>query len=502
MRIVVLFLFVFGASAETIWVAQTTQGGDTGVDAANAHSAAWFNTVGNWGAGAGKVSAGDTVMITGTITTALSVQGSGSAGSPITIQFAPGAKLSSGSWNTTGALSGSGKNFIVVSGAAIESTDNGSGLGNTNDDRHIAISSCNDWTISGLISSNTYVTVSGNSNAFGESIYTLRCSDLVVTNCRCSQGGKIILISFDVGTSNVTVINNIITNVIVGCTVGSVGAGATLDGLTISGNMIGIGTNWSGDWLGGTAWHHTDCVHTYAGHTGSWISNEVVSANYFGKYNSTFTSGGTTTAWLYIESVGTNFYPLVYNNVFEIGTGANQGPSVALLDFKGNAINPKIFNNTFYGVGAREGLYFDLAVQPTVYNNIFYGLNLPSWQDTASPSAVFDYNDYFLNDNVGRLTSTYYVTLPNWRTGLGGCPGSGKDCNGIATDPSLSSGLTLGTNSPCINTATNLSAYFTTDKAGNPRGSLWDIGAFEFISTPPTTMNTVRANIGRITAAP
>jgi hypothetical protein len=65
-------MVIFTASnvvqSESIYIAQTAQGANTGADATNAHAAAWLNTAGNWGAGAGKISAGDTVRLVGTFT--------------------------------------------------------------------------------------------------------------------------------------------------------------------------------------------------------------------------------------------------------------------------------------------------------------------------------------------------------------------------------------------------------------------------------------------------
>ena len=82
-RLVVVFVVLFGfcgiVRAEHIYVAESASGADTGLDAANAHSMAWLNTSGNWGEGSGLVGAGDTVHLTGTFTSALTVAGSGAA---------------------------------------------------------------------------------------------------------------------------------------------------------------------------------------------------------------------------------------------------------------------------------------------------------------------------------------------------------------------------------------------------------------------------------------
>ncbi|MCU0858290.1 MAG: hypothetical protein MUC65_07800, partial [Pontiellaceae bacterium] len=75
----------------TIHISQTAQGNDTGVDAVNAHSAAWFNTASNWNSSTdltdGMIGPGDVVEFHGIITTRLTVQESGTAGDGNSIQI-------------------------------------------------------------------------------------------------------------------------------------------------------------------------------------------------------------------------------------------------------------------------------------------------------------------------------------------------------------------------------------------------------------------------------
>jgi hypothetical protein len=76
---IILFCVFFTANvyAENIYVSQSGTG--DGSSCSSPKSAAWFNTSGNWGDGVGKISAGDTVYLCGTITTNLSYQGSGAS---------------------------------------------------------------------------------------------------------------------------------------------------------------------------------------------------------------------------------------------------------------------------------------------------------------------------------------------------------------------------------------------------------------------------------------
>ena len=114
-------------AAENIYVTQSAAGSNTGVDAANAHSLSWVNDSSNWGAGADKVSPGDTVHLVGTFTSQLAVQTGGSAGNVITIYFEQNAKFSAATW-PNGAIRVAGKNYITIDGGSnglIECTANG-----------------------------------------------------------------------------------------------------------------------------------------------------------------------------------------------------------------------------------------------------------------------------------------------------------------------------------------------------------------------------------------
>ena len=78
-----VLLFARISHAENIYISQSGTG--AGASCSNPRSASWFNTSGNWGSGAGQINGGDTVYLCGTITSDLTMQGSGSSGNVITI---------------------------------------------------------------------------------------------------------------------------------------------------------------------------------------------------------------------------------------------------------------------------------------------------------------------------------------------------------------------------------------------------------------------------------
>src|ERR1035441_10360404 len=119
--------------AADIYVAQATQGADTGVDAVDAHSVAWFNNSANWGAGATQIGPGCTVHLCGIVSNSITFQAGGSAGNPITILFEPNAKFSAPHWTT--AIIAAANNATIDGGqnGIIEATTTGTGLTYSND---------------------------------------------------------------------------------------------------------------------------------------------------------------------------------------------------------------------------------------------------------------------------------------------------------------------------------------------------------------------------------
>jgi hypothetical protein len=126
--------------ANDIYIAQNAAGANNGSACANAYPVGFFNIAGNWGAGSSQIGSGTTVHLCGTISTALTFNGSGASGSPIVLLFEPGAQMSSPVWNWF-AISLSNNSHIIIDGGAtcgyisgsvvncngvIQATDNGS----------------------------------------------------------------------------------------------------------------------------------------------------------------------------------------------------------------------------------------------------------------------------------------------------------------------------------------------------------------------------------------
>jgi hypothetical protein len=499
LSISLMLLVLAAVLGEDIFVAQSAAGGDTGTNLANAHSVTWLNAPGNWGSGAGKISGGDTVHLCGTISSSLTIQGSGSSGSIITILFETGAKLSATHWGTSGALILNSKNYIDIDGGTngiIESTDNGTALTYHTDDRGILLNNCSNIEIENLTIQNMYIPSGVEQNDYGIAIYYLTGSHLNVHHNTIANGAKILSINYMTGSTDYTFAYNTISGFIVGLTVGSGNTGATLDGLSIHDNTIIMSPNWGGSWSGGTVWHHTDGIHIFAAHTGTSVTNAFIYNNYIGGTNSTYGTGGTetaVTALLYCAGGPGPLNPTIYNNVFETSSGAGQGPGNGLISVRGGMYS-KIYNNTFIdrAKGTSIYVYSDMS-NVDIKNNIFVSSDYGIFCGGATTMLTSDYNDFYNVSAVGRIGATEYSSLSSWKSKLGGCPGTDNECNSITADPMFvsSSDYHLQATSPCSGIGWNESGTFITDKDGNVRSGSWDIGAYESVGlssemSPPT----------------
>ena len=154
-----LFSSLASASLNDVYVAQGAAGANTGIDCANAHAVAFFNTPGNWGAAATQIGQDTTVHLCGTVTTALTFSGSGTSGHPITLLWETGAGVSPPTCGFS-CVNTEGYDYLVLDGGTngiIENTANGSLLPNQAVSYGIVAPSCNGCEIKNLTIRNLYV---------------------------------------------------------------------------------------------------------------------------------------------------------------------------------------------------------------------------------------------------------------------------------------------------------------------------------------------------------
>lgn len=505
MKYLLIFILSLSVLAEDIYVAQTSSGLDNGTSPANAHSAVWLNTSGNWGTGADKVSAGDTVHLCGTITTALVAQGSGSVGSPVTVLFEAGAKMSKASWSGN-VFTLSGLSYITIDGGAIgkiggylanetlsngliESTDNGTGLGSQNTANGILGKDCDNIIIKNLMIRNLYVRQSGGDTGIGGSCVLIGWnggpspSNVTVTNCVFHNNAVGFSIDYGPGSQNFTFTESSAYNVNWGGNAGDHGATATMTSLVVSNCYFHDFVIWDNP---DNSQHHNG-FYAWA-ESGGTLNSVVMAGNTIGP-NYSVGSPNNATAGLFVSGAGATGSVLIFNNLFIENTTGNAPANGLIFVWPGVGCVTKIYNNTFIGMlggnaiapyGANGASVFH------VYNNICSNKTFISVAFNGNVMLNSDLN-VGVNLSSGQEFSTSvngsasFKTLVQWKA-------LGFDTSSSSSNPLLNADYTMASNSPARMFGTNLTSVFNTDKAGYIREGVntinWDVGAYKYILGP------------------
>lgn len=494
--IISLILFALPVYAADYYIAQSAAGSGDGSDCANAKAIANLT----WGAGNMGV-AGNTIHLCGTITTTLTIGASGSAGNPITILFEEDAKLSKALWGatTTAAIYSTAKSYITIDGGTngvIENLANGTGLVNHTDSTGIYLVQASNFTIKDLTIQNIYVRTadSDDSQRGTKGIWSIntRSKNVVdnVTVTFAEQG--IHFYSSGATADGLTIKNCDISKVSTGIVV-AMNSAHDYTNVVIEDSSIYDLYYWDGCWDSCTVWHHNDGIHTW-GNYGSGankiqitVKNNIIGGDF----------GERTTGWIYLSNYTSDVH--IYNNLLYT-TGEKPANGYITLNSKGTAA-ANIYNNTIKGAAANNtggnGIYFTgSSAQWTVdiRNNVITSCYTGIYDSTTTPTIIIsDYNDFYNNGSTGRVGGSWYTTVANWQTALGGCPNSNNDCSSITDDPKFvsSSDFRLQEGSPAIGAGDDsVSTYFTTDILGNARSD-YDIGAYEYGGTADTTPPTI-----------
>ena len=420
-----LIIFASAATGEDFYVTQSGAGTGDGLSLGNAWSVANLNTSGNWGVGVGKVSAGDRVRLNGTLTTAITVAGSGTEGSPVTIYFESGATMSKALWASTGAIAINGQSYITIDAAVpsavhIENTANGTAGTYANTAQSCGI----DGTYGAdLVILNTTITNIYRRVAFDDddpaahlrnNCINVSGNGLVVSNCNLSEAvGPVSYSGPSSGNwSNVFIVNNRIFNCNHSITIGLGDSGSQLRNVHIRGNIM---DGWS-------VWDNTDnsfhmdgnIIFNNSTDDSSILVDLYIGQNAFGaSVTGTTPTSATGAIVFYLGGRRQLMNSFIWSNTFRSG----------VVGWGNGAINSFGSNHWGYcntSLDDAGGLTFT-GTNGYFYNNILStnaGVNLNGLCKTnASALNNATNNQAHLATYLGRIYSDYNI-LPDDQSGV------------------------------------------------------------------------------------
>jgi hypothetical protein len=471
--VISLTMQVYGSN---IYVSQNGAGSQNGSSPSNAYALSWLNTSGNWGNGTGKVGPGTTVVLEGTITSAITIQGSGTAGNPITILFDTNCVMTApywpfGSGDGSGAITIFQKQYIVINGqnvGAITATQCGTAWTNAGS-IGVDILGSSYITVENLSISNMYSRTSskdeGNvgSSCINVSAVAGSWNNVLIMNCALHD--SYIGVASDYGNCSTL---DIASNTIYCCNWGGCcadrGSGATMTNLCVHDNWFYSWTNWN-DTVADD-FHHNG-FYQWANSGGScngvfWYRNRL-GPGWGGQYQ---TSG------LWDDGNTKNTY--MFDNVVY----ANSGEYAANEFLQGGWY---VFNNTILGGGAGHGIGSGgSGITAVIMGNIVTACQ-PFYNPGTIGTLEIDTNIYY-NVVYPFVASSSYSSFASWQ-------GAGYDTHGEVANPLLNSDSSISSsNSPAIGFGPNLTSFCqsvglpATDINGNPRPSsgAWAAGAYEY----------------------
>ncbi len=342
---VILSLSALSLASDTFYVSQSGGSMSCNSGSQTTNTSIFFNSSSNWQnpKTAGKIGPGDTVWLCGTFTGALNsniltIQASGSSGSPITIKWDSSATLTSPACGQNGAacFNTNSMSWLVLDGGSsspsVTDTANGTSLANQINSTALNAQSCNNCEIRNLTITNMYVITGNNdSNEMGVGIQVGCTSNTLVHDNSLDQMASPISDGFCDGDTADSFYNNTIDHFNHGIEIGNNG-NQRISNFSIYGNHLKNMVTWD------TAndYHHHDGIFFYQN---TAIANTVTG---FYIYNNLGDGdlGVNATAWVYYNS-GLNGIYLFNNSFFN-----PQGRSVALVEggYTGDQ-NFYIYNN-------------------------------------------------------------------------------------------------------------------------------------------------------------
>ncbi len=481
------------------YVAQYASGSGNGDSCANATPISYYS--GSW---SGKVAAGDTLHLCGTLTSTLTIGASGSAGSPITILFEPGAKFSKAYWVwSSPAIVGGSYSYIIIDGGTngiIENTDNGSALAYQQNTLGISLSGGSNVEVKNVTIQNMYVRSS-------DIDYASACSDSSQGIFSMGGGSNISIhdnhitycargmsLYFGANGSEYSVYNNTFENgnsFIWSAPTGNF----TINNFNIYNNIANMGIHWN--YPSGDRWH-SEYIHIHTD-AGGYMNNVKIYGNAFGPYAAmkTDTGDSSTSGWIFDEAKGNNRW--IYNNLFTTASGYGATNGIVSRQSSSSGTGYGIFNNTFVKSGTTRGnaIYIgnvsdkDLLIKNNIIFNYTHGIYVTGTLTLNNVNQI-DYNVYY-----GVANWYQFSSWSTWK-------GLGYDAHSTSTsNPALDNNyVPLLSDTVAKDKGVSLSSYFTADKLGNTRTGTWDIGAYEYGIDKAQSTLVVTSSNGTVTSNP
>jgi hypothetical protein len=469
-----LVSFAYGSD---IYISQNTSGGNTGANCSNAHSASWFNS---------NATGGNTYHLCGTFTgsagsTMLTAPASGSAGSPLIVQFETGALLTAPYWSeTNGAISIANKSYVTIDGGSngiIRATANGTNQSYKQGSTGIRIIGSSHIEVKNLTIRNMYQNAGSSSGATdtgGEGSWGIYIdgnnSYLDFHNNTISGNRGCIAYELGKSNSNINIYKNNLSDAAWHIKLGEGNGGSTSSNMNIYNNEI---TDWT-NWQYPSETYHTDGIILYCNNNSTLpvsIYNNYIhgdlgdgspTAFIFSTYgasspgalatifNNLLVSTGGVTIWLKNGRTGN----VIYNNTI-IGPSSSGGVGVMLENSSGINFRNNIIGNWQRAIGSYTSLTSQVAASN---NNVVYNVS-------SSP--------FYYNDGSG------YYTWAQWQA-------LGFDASSSTANPSLDASYKLtSTGSSAYARGANFTslgiAALNSDKSAvaRPASGAWQAGAYQ-----------------------
>jgi hypothetical protein len=464
----------------TVYVSQAG-GAFTGGSACNGQTAI---SVATYNASGSTYGAGSTVILCGTITTAIAVPTGGASGNPLTVRFDLNANMTSAAWNLT-AFSSGGNNWIVLDGGSngiIQNTANGTvgAFANQRASVGVDFSGSSNATIENLTIANIYQRTANSTTDDSTGANDNRCifwlfgSPMTVNNVT-THDCRFNLYEGNTTESGISITNSIGWNQAAHWWIAPGNSGSTLSNVTYAHNSFrDPAPKWDSP---GVDIFHMDGIHQFC-QPSSTCSGLFIYANYFsGDW------GEDYTAQIFTENGGgTQANQKVYNNIVDnSATSASTQSSNGQIDVQMGA-NGLLANNTIIGSSNISGV----------------GLQIIDGTNVTQKNIViehFNYMEVTLSGTSfvgGGLNNNVYFDASNWfqyqGTGTGDFPGwqsaTGQDGGSQVADPNLNASTYVpNVGSPTIAAGANLTSLglsaLDVDFNGNarPGSGNWTIGA-------------------------